>query len=164
MEKARAAHSAAEQKLAQLRGSADHAERMLSADGGPGGAFLAIADECFQTRVDQYTYEMCVFGGAKQDPGATSLGQWGGFDGEERGVFQFTGGTHCWNGPQRSLTVSAVCGAETQLSEVTEPNRCEYAARFSTPAACSQELLAEAQRALAAAEAEAAAAAHDELR
>ena len=76
------------------------------------------------------------------------------------------GGLACWNGPARSLHVTLACGEANMLSAVTEPNRCEYVARFETPAACSAAALEEARAALAQAEAEAAEAgqAHDELR
>lgn len=114
-------------------------------------------------QVDQYTYEMCVYGSARQDPSSTSLGTWAGFDGPGKSVIKFTGGAHCWNGPQRSLTVTAVCGSRSELAEVSEPSRCEYAAKFFTPAACTAELVAGAQEALRVAEAEAASV-HDELR
>lgn len=163
LERAQAALSSAESALQTLKSQAERVDRLLSSDGGPAGAYLAIADECFQARVDQYTYEMCIFGGAKQDPGGTSLGSWAGFGGADKSVIQFTGGTHCWNGPQRSLTVQAVCGAATSLAEVSEPSRCEYAAKFTTPAACNRALLDDALAALAQAEAEAASV-HDELR
>ena len=46
------------------------------------------------------------------------------------------GGTQCWNGPVRSVVVSVSCGSENQLLRASEPNRCEYAFDFNTPAAC----------------------------
>lgn len=38
----------------------------------------------------------------------------------------FDDGERCWNGPARSCLVSLVCGAETAVLGVLEPNRCEY--------------------------------------
>jgi protein kinase C substrate 80K-H len=35
------------------------------------------------------------------------------------------------------MTVSLICGSESKLGDVTEPSRCEYAAVFTTPAACT---------------------------
>lgn len=32
-----------------------------------------------------------------------------------------------------------LCGSKEELSHVEEPNRCEYHARMTTPAACSTE-------------------------
>lgn len=45
-------------------------------------------------------------------------------------------GLGCWQGPARSLTVKAVCGSETQILRVTEPEKCEYVAEMATPAEC----------------------------
>lgn len=46
------------------------------------------------------------------------------------------GGQRCWNGPDRSITVTFECGSADAMLSVDEPEKCAYAARFSTPAAC----------------------------
>jgi hypothetical protein len=46
------------------------------------------------------------------------------------------GGLTCWNGPARSLTLTFECGAADRLLSMDEPEKCAYAARFATPAAC----------------------------
>ena len=46
------------------------------------------------------------------------------------------GGLRCWNGPDRSMTVNFECGSADALLAVDEPEKCAYAARFATPAAC----------------------------
>ena len=120
-------------------------------------------------QVDHYTYEMCPYGSAQQKEGGggTSLGTFAGFD-STHSSFSFTNGLQCWNGPTRSLKVDLVCGEANSLSEVREPNRCEYQARFETPAACTEAGLKAARAALEEAQAEAAKAGtaelHDELR
>lgn len=50
--------------------------------------------------------------------------------------FLMEGGVQCWNGPARSVMVSVSCGTDNELTRATEPNRCEYAFDFKTPAAC----------------------------
>ncbi|EFJ05152.1 hypothetical protein SELMODRAFT_137598, partial [Selaginella moellendorffii] len=70
---------------------------------------------------------------------------------------KFQNGDHCWNGPQRSLKVRLRCGLKSELSDIEEPSRCEYAtsssrtnfrtcfllcryaASFWTPAVCYEE-------------------------
>jgi len=37
------------------------------------------------------------------------------------------------------LQVELECGSKEEVSHVVEPNRCEYQARMTTPAACSPE-------------------------
>jgi hypothetical protein len=39
--------------------------------------------------------------------------------------FMFENGAHCWNGPSRSVEVSASCGAENKILSVSEPSKCE---------------------------------------
>ncbi|CAN0860732.1 Glucosidase 2 subunit beta [Linum grandiflorum] len=48
----------------------------------------------------------------------------------------FSNGAGCWNGPRRSMKVKLRCGLKTEVSEVDEPSRCEYAAVMSTPITC----------------------------
>ncbi len=69
---------------------------------------VCIGRRCFEADVDKYVYEICPHGSAVQKDGAArvSLGNWEGFR-EGHTVMAFTGGQHCWNGPQRSMVVRA---------------------------------------------------------
>jgi Glucosidase II beta subunit-like protein len=141
----RAEHSAASAELQKLKDRKATLERLLAADTGPDGVFGAFVGQCFSTDVDHYTYKVCPFEGATQDPGSTSLGTWAGFvEGSGYTAAQFSGGLACWNGPARSLRLDMVCGPETMLLKVEEPNRCEYRADFMTPAVCTPEVVAQA--------------------
>jgi hypothetical protein len=137
----RAAHTRATTKLAELRARHAKLTAQLAVDGGADGAYLALAGQCFTLSADPYTYHLCPFDAARQEPGATSLGTWQGWaaeagPGSAAPAFSFTGGLACWNGPQRSLRVDVACGASNVLIKVEEPNRCEYRALFRSPAAC----------------------------
>ena len=116
-------------------------------------------------------YKVCPFGAATQDH--TSLGSFTGWkpaagDGDGHTVMLFTGGQHCWNGPARSMTVTVECGETETLHTVDEPEKCAYAARLTTPAACDAKFARALRMELeepadGEAEAAAAAAAHNEL-
>jgi hypothetical protein len=52
---------------------------------------------------------------------------------------RFENGQSCWNGPQRSLTLTLQCGGgETQVLSVDEPGKCVYHAvvRYDFLAVC----------------------------
>ena len=51
----------------------------------------------------------------------------------------YKGGSRCFNGVERSLTVIVECGPEYVATEASEPAMCEYRMRVTSPFACSQE-------------------------
>lgn len=53
----------------------------------------------------------------------------------------YNNGLRCWNGPDRTVKVEVSCGTETKLEDASEPARCEYAMKMTTPCACSQDEL-----------------------
>lgn len=124
----------------------DKAQEDEKTDFGPDAAFYPLKGKCLELRTPQYTYSVCPFGSAKQD--STSLGTfagWGGASSSGEGgaappadysKMRFTGGQTCWNGPARSMTLTLECGAEDAVLDALEPEKCAYAARLVTPAAC----------------------------
>jgi protein kinase C substrate 80K-H len=42
----------------------------------------------------------------------------------------------CWNGPMRSATVELSCGTTNALLSISEPEKCEYRFRVTSPALC----------------------------
>jgi len=70
----------------------------------------------------------------------TNMGHWDGWQ-NGREVMIYKGGERCWGGPDRSTTVTLECGEENKVLDVKEPNKCEYAMKFKTPAACSEQEL-----------------------
>ena len=147
---ARSEHAAAAAELQRLRDRRETLSKLLSSDTGPQGVFASLVGKCFSAQVEHYTYRVCPFDTATQEPGSTSLGTWAGFvEGSDYTAATFTGGMACWNGPPRSLRLEMRCGPESQLVGVDEPDRCEYRGDFVTPAACTPALVA---RSVAAAE------------
>jgi hypothetical protein len=58
-------------------------------------------------------------------------------------------GAVCWQGPRRSVAVTFVCGEQTELLTVAEPERCTYTVTMSTPAECTTKLIASLKTELA---------------
>lgn len=73
-------------------------------------------------------------------PHHISISRFEKFSGDQPGGYYlqqaYTHGTKCWNGPERSVHVSFECGADNEILEVTEPEKCEYKYRMRTPAVC----------------------------
>lgn len=138
-DKAREAANAARAEESRIERDLRTAQEEAGTDFGPNGVYYKLKGQCFDLRVNQYTYQACPFGSAKQDH--TSLGTFSGWNKREDGSIDystmlFTNGQYCWNGPNRSLKVTFECGDNNALLSADEPEKCTYAARFSTPAAC----------------------------
>jgi protein kinase C substrate 80K-H len=138
----RSEHSKETSNLRTLEKEKSTLESNMKSSFGPDDAFAVLVDRCLSTKIDKYTYEVCPYKAAKQKEGSSSfgtdLGQWQGFEEGGFSVMKFGGGSTCWQGPARSMTVSVRCGAKDVLSHVQEPSRCEYTAVLETPAACHQ--------------------------
>lgn len=113
---------------------------------GPDDAFLPLHGKCYKTEVDKYVYEACPFGSASQKEGgsSTSLGSFSRFENNFTSMV-FDNGQSCWQGPNRSLTLALTCGSAEVLSAVSEPSRCVYAAKLTTPVLCTSEFLQKLQ-------------------
>jgi protein kinase C substrate 80K-H len=124
----------------------------IAKDFGPNGSFAPLNGKCFDLRVNQYVYTACPFSNARQD--STPLGTYNGWStmGEGGNVsykkMAFTGGSQCWNGPSRSMTIHFECGEKDALISVDEPEKCTYAGRFTTPAVCTSEMVDELRQQL----------------
>ena len=161
----RDAHARAQRTLTELEGKHKDVTKRLSTFFGPNMELAHMVGECYKLTVEQYAYEVCPFGDAKQD--TTRLGTMQPVDVNDPRTMVFNGGERCWNGPARSITVSLRCGGGgNRLADVEEPSRCEYAAKLYTPAACDPGEVDALERELAEMEEEARAAMgapHDEL-
>eukprot|EP00727_Mastigamoeba_balamuthi_P011414 m51a1_g6896 putative glucosidase 2 subunit beta isoform 2 precursor (487) ;mRNA; f:17219-19825 len=122
--------------LSGTRGKISDVEKELATDYGSDSCYYELRGKCFGVPADEYTYEVCFYQNANQKSasgGSTLLGNWDKWDGVH---MLYSNGLKCWNGPDRSLNVEVLCGAETKALSASEPGRCEYAMRLQTPCAC----------------------------
>ncbi|XP_058079152.1 glucosidase 2 subunit beta-like [Magnolia sinica] len=137
------------QKLFKLQSRISSLTEKLKNDYGMEKEFYSFYDTCFENKQNKYVYKVCPYKEASQVEGysTTHLGQWDTFKDSYK-VMQFTNGDSCWNGPNRSLKVTLLCGLNNKLTDIDEPSRCEYVALLSTPALCLEEKLKELQHEL----------------
>ena len=140
---ARAALRDAENRKSALEREVNELKKLINMDFGHEFEFGPLYNQCYEFTDREYTYKMCAFEKvtqrSKNGGRETNLGSWGRWSGsgdKRYFVMKYEDGEKCWNGPSRSATVSLKCGLDDQLLSASEPNRCEYAMEFSTPAVC----------------------------
>ncbi|WVW81324.1 hypothetical protein I302_103315 [Kwoniella bestiolae CBS 10118] len=114
---------------------------------GPQAEWKKLDGVCVDKVSGDYTYELCFFGKATQKSnkdGATNhMGTFSGWNtAAEQGSFDYytkqlyKNGARCWNGPLRSVAVDLSCGTQNALLSISEPEKCEYRYKVTTPALC----------------------------
>ena len=133
----------AENRKRDVDREVDDLKKFLGTTLGHDNEFGPLYDQCYELTDREYTYKMCPFNKVTQKPKKggreTPLGTWGSWDGPSSSpysVMKFENGEKCWNGPSRSTAVTLKCGLSEEVLAASEPNRCEYAMEFSTPAVC----------------------------
>lgn len=115
-------------------------EKILDIDFDEDKCFYSMYDNCTSVNNGQYEYKICPFKSGSQS--STDLGKWDSWKdtkgSESAYVMLYNGGTRCFNGVERSLTVIVECGPEYKAIEASEPAMCEYQMRITSPCACSQ--------------------------
>ena len=141
---ARDAFRTVDKQLGDVDREVGDLESYLNLDLGSAMEFAPLYEQCYEYTDREYTYKLCAFQKVTQKPKnggkETSLGawvSWNGPPGNRHSVMLFENGEGCWNGPKRSTRVSVGCGLEEAVFSASEPNRCEYAMEFVTPALCS---------------------------
>ncbi|KDQ29552.1 hypothetical protein PLEOSDRAFT_1055546 [Pleurotus ostreatus PC15] len=152
--KARQALTDAENKLNDLKRDQERAkedmEDIFNPEGfGAEGEWKKLDGTCLEKDTGEYTYEVCLFGEAKQKPnhgGSTfSLGKFqswnpnsdvpvGSPDFYSKQTYKH--GTRCWNGPERNVILELSCGLENAIQSIIELEKCEYQFTVTTPALC----------------------------
>eukprot|EP01126_Amoeba_proteus_P067454 TRINITY_DN996_c0_g1_i4.p1 TRINITY_DN996_c0_g1~~TRINITY_DN996_c0_g1_i4.p1 ORF type:complete len:424 (-),score=118.05 TRINITY_DN996_c0_g1_i4:93-1364(-) len=122
-------------RLRDIDGNLGSISKYLGADFGPDSRFAYLYNSIYTFSTHEYEYKLEPYKEAKQ--AYTSIGRWTGWT-DNYNTMQFMGGQRCWGGPDRSLTVRVVCGADTVVEEVREPAKCEYSMTLRTPGACRE--------------------------
>ncbi|KAK1230981.1 hypothetical protein PQX77_005913 [Marasmius sp. AFHP31] len=128
----------------------DDLDELFSIDGfGADGEWKKLDGLCLEKDTGEYTYEVCLFGEAKQKPNKGgsnfSLGKFDSWNPSpevkpgQPEYYQrqmYNRGARCWNGPERSVVLELACGTENALLTVVELEKCEYLITGTTPALC----------------------------
>lgn len=125
-----------EKEKRRLKRSKSSRSKEAKKDFGPENVFYKLNEKCFEKKIMQYKYSICLYGQAKQDK--TNLGRYSSLDISENGEMSmmFDKGTRCHNSVTRSMKVTFKCGETEKIGEIKEPSMCAYQAEFYTPAAC----------------------------
>uniref|UniRef100_A0A8C5EFY6 Glucosidase 2 subunit beta n=1 Tax=Gouania willdenowi TaxID=441366 RepID=A0A8C5EFY6_GOUWI len=167
-QKARDQFDVAERALQEVEDQIKNLEKEISSDFGPNSEFAYLYSQCYELTTGEYVYRFCPFNKVSQKPkyggSETNLGTWGKWAGPDNDIYslmKYEHGTGCWQGPNRSTTVShcfsnfynynmsrlrlffvvqvkLTCGKETVVTSTSEPSRCEYLMEFITPAVCQE--------------------------
>mmetsp|Transcript_4319 Transcript_4319/g.13047 ORF Transcript_4319/g.13047 Transcript_4319/m.13047 type:complete len:439 (+) Transcript_4319:81-1397(+) len=109
-------------------------------------AMRTLAKDCIDAKFGPYTYTYCAFWDIRQFQRGRQLanmGRWGRY---EDGKQVYENGSQCYEGPKRSTRVTLICGDNSEILEVAEPEKCEFQMKIMTPAACTYEELHEMER------------------
>ncbi|ORY27327.1 glucosidase II beta subunit-like-domain-containing protein [Naematelia encephala] len=113
---------------------------------GPDAEWKKLDGTCIEKGAGGYVYELCFFGRVNQkSPGGptTHLGtftEWnksappGSYEYFTRQ--KYLNGAKCWNGPMRSATIDIQCGTTNEILSISEPEKCEYHLKATSPALC----------------------------
>jgi len=112
-------------------------DNFLNTDYGVEYKYAYLHEKVISAKSGEYTYELHAYKEIKQIGGGThNLGRFKGWDGN---VMKYENGDKCWNGPERSMRATILCGGEDKGLDVKEPAKCEYVMTVETPAGCTKE-------------------------
>jgi len=113
----------------------------LTIDFGGKDEYKGLFGKQLTVKSGDYTYEFNPFEHIKQKGRLyVTLGKWKSLD-LNNSVQIYDKGDRCPGNIERSIRVHMRCGNEDELSDIREPNKCEYTMIFSTPSACTSEVI-----------------------
>jgi len=140
-EEARKAFQMVDDQFRDLEREIHSLDKVVGLDLGRAFEFASLHGKCLEYTDREYVYKVCMYDRASQRPkdggGETNLGTFTGWENDYL-LMKYENGQGCWNGPNRSAKVVLSCGVEDKLTAVSEPSRCEYDFRMTTPAVCDK--------------------------
>ena len=145
-EAARKRVSDLEASIAQLKVDMKEADKALVISYGPEDLLFPLWGKCYSLMDKGYRYEVCPFQDARQN--SAKMGQYRSHvfmqethaatgDSETVVSMQFQDGDYCFATKKpRSMEVKLVCGMDTSLGGLVEPEVCSYFAVLQTPLLC----------------------------
>lgn len=123
----------AQKKLDSLRSEERMYREDLGTNYGDSDILRSVKGLWINKQIGDYNYRLGFLDSIYQDN--TLVGRFSGMDGKS---MQYSHGTKCWNGPQRSARIDMVCGHSDDLISVSEPEKCQYVFLISSPLACEE--------------------------
>nr|WVH01963.1 protein kinase C substrate protein [Naematelia aurantialba] len=113
---------------------------------GPDAEWKKLDGTCIEKGAGGYVYELCFFGRVNQkspNGPTTHLGTFAEWNmSASPGSYEYytrqkyLNGAKCWNGPMRSATIDLQCGTTNEILSISEPEKCEYHLKATSPALC----------------------------
>lgn len=105
----------------------------LERDYGPQDILRALQRKQISSHYGNYNYRVGFFDSIYQDDVLI-----GNFKKFEDNKFIYQDGATCWNGPKRSAEVELICGSNSRILSVSEPEKCHYFIEVSSPLVCEE--------------------------
>eukprot|EP00300_Choanocystis_sp_HF-7_P008772 c16105_g1_i1.p1 GENE.c16105_g1_i1~~c16105_g1_i1.p1 ORF type:complete len:756 (+),score=190.45 c16105_g1_i1:33-2270(+) len=147
-ESARQAIRQGESKKSEIQRNINDLQTLLSQPYGDADSFFPLRDSCAKSSGGRFSYEVCLYGDAKQsDKGSsTKLGSFESLEqSDNKFVMKFSNGQRCWNGPVRSAMVEFSCGSQFEIVSAEESQMCVYSLKARIPAVCTTDELSQVQ-------------------
>lgn len=131
-------------KLNELKRGIKIKENELSKNYGPNDILRSMTD-CFSNKIGSYEYKLCptnILEQINNDGRSTKIGIFQDFKFDELNnkiSLIYKNGERCWNGPVREAIVDIECGVKNQILAVTEPEKCSYNIKVTSPIGCFEE-------------------------
>ncbi|CAN6618644.1 hypothetical protein TRVA0_007S02058 [Trichomonascus vanleenenianus] len=129
-----------ENEISTLSDRINAIKKDLATNYGNDDVLRGLKNVCVKNHIGEYDYEVCFYGGSTQSGNGqySNLGSYDNVEINADGTLQmhYERGARCWNGPIRRSVIDVRCGSKNEILSVSEPEKCEYFFKMTSPAAC----------------------------